>query len=563
MDSTSSLRSASEALIQVIQYNPAKTAPEDAHAIRSNAVRYQWERSKEVRPRGRKSKVPKSLALAPEQASRIPEDDCADDDVPYPHLGPGYRKEANRCKDLDALPPPARSSLLEPGNYPSELPSGSIAPLLRLVHMVTSGTFVGDQAPKMSVIASRYVQQLRSHPASFHAAIWVCAKGMVDKSSSNPSVVKHRRFLDTCHSIAVKSVIEMISELDGSDYANPTEELGMLCSAMQSLALGTTEDVHLDALRPGPRQSTLKKLQNLYLWGAAPRWLNYHEEAARKILHANNCMDPFWAGLRVCQTQNDIISSCRTLTKPRSPCWFLNVDFADFYNKVTLQMEPRLTPGFTTYATTLSMTLSEPLLSVISDLILYASIQEALLSNRLTWFGLEYVCDARNWTQHQTMSLPSREETVMLAKQPQQAIMFNAVRHALIVYSLIAVFPLPLPSAPFPVLADRLDSDISQLLQDGQGATSATLLLWLSSMAALAAIGTPKRVPLVTLTAHFCQHLHISDWESMQATLQDFLWAGEISDFDGMYLFLEVQKQMFELDNGITTPEYEISRAVV
>ena len=85
----------------------------------------------------------------------------------------------------------------------------------------------------MSVVAARYVQQLRSHPASFHAAIWVCAKAMVDKSSTNPSAVKHRRFLDTCHSIAVKSVIQMIDDLDDCDYVTPTDELGMLCSAMQ------------------------------------------------------------------------------------------------------------------------------------------------------------------------------------------------------------------------------------------------------------------------------------------------------------------------------------------
>lgn len=155
----------------------------------------------------------------------------------------------------------------------------------------------------MSIVAARYVQKIRSHPASFHAAVWVCAKRMVEKSSTNSSAIQHRQFLDLCHHVAVKSVIQMISDLGDCDYAIPTDELGMLCSAMQSLALGTTEDVPAHAARSGPRQSTLTKLQNLHLWGVAPRWLNYHEEAARKILHANDCIDPFWAGLRVCQTQ--------------------------------------------------------------------------------------------------------------------------------------------------------------------------------------------------------------------------------------------------------------------
>ena len=155
----------------------------------------------------------------------------------------------------------------------------------------------------MSVVAARYVQQMRSHPASFHAAIWVCLKGMVDKPSMSPPTIKQRRFLDVCHSLAVRSVVQMISDLGESSYVTPTDELGMLCSAMQSLALGTTEDAQAPKLQAGPRQSTLTKLQNLHIWGISPRWLNYHEEAARKILHANDCMDPFWAGLRACQTQ--------------------------------------------------------------------------------------------------------------------------------------------------------------------------------------------------------------------------------------------------------------------
>lgn len=152
-------------------------------------------------------------------------------------------------------------------------------------------------------MAGRYVQQMRSHPASFHAAVWVCAKGMIDRSSTNPSTRKHTRLLDLCHHIAVKSVIQMISDLSDCNYVAPPNALGMLCSAMQSLALGTTEDIPRRADPSGPRQSTLTKLQNLNFWGTAPRWLNYHEEAARTILEANNSTDQFWAGLRICHTQ--------------------------------------------------------------------------------------------------------------------------------------------------------------------------------------------------------------------------------------------------------------------
>jgi len=202
------------------------------------------------------------------------------------------------------------------------------------------------------------------------------------------------------------------------------------------------------------------------------------------------------------------------------------------------------------YAKTLPITLSGVLMAAISEVICYNNIQEAFLSNRLTWFGVEYVCDARNWAHHQIMSLPSSAETAMLTKCTPQATIFDAVRHALIVCSLITIFPLPLSSVPFPELASRLESDISQVLQDGQGAIPTSLLLWISSMAALAAIGTPKRASLVAIAARLCRNLHISSWESLQAILQDYFWSGDISDFDGIYLFLELQMQMLEQDAG-------------
>lgn len=74
-------------------------------------------------------------------------------------------------------------------------------------------------------------------------------------------------------------------------------------------------------------------------------------------------------------------------------------------------------------------------------------------------------------------------------------------------------------------------------------------------MAALAAIEMPKRASLVAFVARFCRNLHIFSWDSMQAILQDYLWSGDISDFDGTYLFLEVQKQILKQDTGIDEEE--------
>src|SRR6202000_2826082 len=60
----------SETSFKLIQYDPERPAPENPPAVRSNAVQYQWKRSKKVRPRGRKSKVPKTPDLSSQQDSR-------------------------------------------------------------------------------------------------------------------------------------------------------------------------------------------------------------------------------------------------------------------------------------------------------------------------------------------------------------------------------------------------------------------------------------------------------------------------------------------------------------
>ena len=246
--------------------------------------------------------------------------------------------------------------------------------------------------------------------------------------------------------------------------------------------------------------------------------------------------------------RHDILSSCRTLRKPRSPCCFLNADFPERYNEVVLHTKLKPSSGFMKFATTLEPSLSSHFMSVVSQVVLYNSMQEAFLSNTLRFFGVEYLCDARNWTQHQIMSLPSSDETVALTEHFQTDTIFDAVRHALIVYSFIAILPLPLATVPFPDLAARLESGILEVLRNGQGAVSKPLLLWISSMAALAAIGTPKRASLVGIAADLCRRLDISSWESMQAVLQEYLWSDEISDFDGLYLFLEVENHMLEHD---------------
>jgi len=132
MGSTSSSRTPLESSFQLIQYDPMKTTPESTHTIRSNAVRYQWKRSKEVRPRGRKSRVPETSDLCSQQASVTQRNQDMNDDVKSTQPDTYSRTISMENKELITVPAPGGDSSLQPGGYPTELPSDAVAPLFHL-----------------------------------------------------------------------------------------------------------------------------------------------------------------------------------------------------------------------------------------------------------------------------------------------------------------------------------------------------------------------------------------------------------------------------------------------
>lgn len=125
--SSSSSGSSSPRTFQLVQYDPLrKKTPESIHAVRSNAVRYQWKRSKAVRPRGRKTKVPETTGLSSQHAVESHRNRAADTgDEPV-------RTDSESGRQLIKLPGPRSDTSLQPGGYPTELPSGSVAPLYHL-----------------------------------------------------------------------------------------------------------------------------------------------------------------------------------------------------------------------------------------------------------------------------------------------------------------------------------------------------------------------------------------------------------------------------------------------
>ena len=132
MSLPSSPRLGPKKAFQMIWYDPMKTSSSSIHAVRSNAARYQWKRSKAVRPRGRKSKIPEPLGSSSERTSAGQEDRVVDPEM-QPDRNATNSKTISRVnKSWMKVPEPGRDNLLQPGGYPTPLPSAAVAPLVRL-----------------------------------------------------------------------------------------------------------------------------------------------------------------------------------------------------------------------------------------------------------------------------------------------------------------------------------------------------------------------------------------------------------------------------------------------
>jgi hypothetical protein len=117
---------------QLIQYDPAKTAPESIHAIRSNAVRYQWKRSKEVRPKGRKSRMPQPPMSSSQPTSGTRGKRYVGGNAQSAQTETDPRTIPREETQMIKVTPPNGDASLQPGGYPTELPSKAVAPLLHL-----------------------------------------------------------------------------------------------------------------------------------------------------------------------------------------------------------------------------------------------------------------------------------------------------------------------------------------------------------------------------------------------------------------------------------------------
>jgi hypothetical protein len=148
------------------------------------------------------------------------------------------------------------------------------------------------------------------------------------------------------------------------------------------------------------------------------------------------------------------------------------------------------------------------------------------------------MADERNYVQHCLMSLNVDEDP---GETEQEYALYKLCQFSASIYSLLIVFPLPPTTAPFATLAILLKKKLSKSGVNAPWDQAPHLMLWITVMGAISAIGTSERSWYISMLVRSTLRLKMNSWVEMKECLQDFLWFGSTSDVDGAYLWKEIQ----------------------
>lgn len=162
----------------------------------------------------------------------------------------------------------------------------------------------------------------------------------------------------------------------------------------------------------------------------------------------------------------------------------------------------------------------------------YTSLVEDYVKRTCAPTNLSEMADRRNWLQHNILSLPTTT--------PTRCAMYEAIRSALLIYSVLIIMPLPLEVAPLNELSDQIGDAIQRLNVSSMPEKWLSLAVWAATMGSLAAYDSSKRSWHLGLLQRLCQRQGLQSWHAYREELMRFLWMPNVNDPDGRALWLEI-----------------------
>ena len=146
------------------------------------------------------------------------------------------------------------------------------------------------------------------------------------------------------------------------------------------------------------------------------------------------------------------------------------------------------------------------------------------------------IIHARNALQYRLISLPAFEGLV-----GREDAMYDAVRLSVLIYSEMVTFPFPDVTGVKPNLATRLRRALDCCTMHKCWETSSAVMLWVSTLGAVAATNTPDRAWYVAKCKMCLEMLEIDDCARYLRLMKLFLWWEDVCEEPAMILWDETR----------------------
>lgn len=298
-----------------------------------------------------------------------------------------------------------------------------------------------------------------------------------------------------------------------------------------------------------PRQSPLKELQTLHVYGR----MEYSPEHVRGLL----ALIEMIGGIDKIQTPGmgqvisyaGLLGACRALTKPLFPFLAHGKHFSNA-DTLTMSMQElecqranlvELGSGFAAVWQDTESPELLGLVNAIENLAKFTVILESFISGKWSSRSHTNMIDARNFSQHQVMSLATQTELsddgiVQIDEQ------YECTRLGLVAYSLLVVFPLPPVVGLFEQLSGRILAACGQVNQRRLNRDRLQLHLWCLTVGSIVSIGLRSHQDFVSEVKRVVLQVAVRGWQGFRRILRGFLWHSDTNDIDAMDLWIEVQK---------------------
>ncbi|KIX03592.1 uncharacterized protein Z518_07145 [Rhinocladiella mackenziei CBS 650.93] len=535
---------------QFVTANPSSEAERSQNKIlvRSNASNFHWRRVKKSsdpsanrgvsrrRPTNHNQTRSSKRALAPltpqqyESSSTESERSTPKNEVDRDEHK--IESPAHHSK-LIVLPSSSLTTLIVSGHhdpfetYPCDLPKEFVSPILDQVNGFLSLMFPPARGQFLSPLAETWLRTTFRDRGLFHASLFCQLTRNRIFFSSAPETREQMQ----CYNETIRGVHERFK-----DAILSCEDENIL----SVYALSYHGELRRDPPAVAPSQGPLTTLQLLHIYGGRLETVQVHLQGLAKMLSLRGGISKIaLPGLAQAISFGDIVVACQNIAKPMFPYVPMHDDVIGPLNTASRRTHPLvgLGKGFRVLPGMLSHEEVSKLLAALRWIIQYTFAVDDHVEGRPEAQALSALMDERNFVQHNLMLLTPDPSEIR-----QEHPMHRLSRLATVIYSLLVVFPLPAVAAPFHQLAHDVRSQLSQLSIQSRWTEAPDLILWITVMGAIAAVGSSDRTWYLSALDRLTRRLNIKTWASLKERLKMFLWFEYTNDSDGLKLWREIEE---------------------